>query len=83
MFIAVQYVDIWIQEQKQENKISLLNLNVNFQIAWYFVECKQNPIVYMHFFFIWLREWGLATSIKKIPHWGNMTHLASMGWEKH
>ena len=50
MFITVQYVDIWIQEQKQENKISLLNLNVNFQIPWYFVECKQNPIVYMHFF---------------------------------
>ena len=50
MFITVQYVDIWIQEQKQENKISLFNLNVNFQIAWYFVECKQNPIVYMHFF---------------------------------
>ena len=50
MFITVQYVDIWIQEQKQENKISLFNLNVNFQIAWYFVEYKQNPIVYMHFF---------------------------------
>ena len=52
MFFTVQCIDNWIQEQKQENKISLFNLYGNFQIAWYFIECNHNPIVYMHFFFL-------------------------------
>ena len=78
--MSIQCIDFWIQEKKQENNTSSFSLYGNFQIAWYFVECKQNPTVNLHFCFYFGKVSGaLLYQSNRIPHWENVTYLVSMG----